>query len=96
MKKKILPFLLLLLCMGCGAGREYQTAFFAMDTYMTIQAYGSHAEDAAKEAERAVFALENKISRTRENTDIARLNAAAGAETQLSPETCELLSKVKS
>ena len=95
MKKKILPFLLLLLCMGCGAGREYQTAFFAMDTYMTIQAYGSHAEDAAKEAERAVFALENKISRTRENTDIARLNAADGEAVQISEETYSILSDVK-
>ncbi len=95
MKKKILPFLLLLLCMGCGAGREYQTAFFAMDTYMTIQAYGSYAEDAAKEAERAVFALENKISRTRENTDIARLNAADGEAVQISEETYSILSDVK-
>ena len=96
MKKIILPLLLLLFCAGCGAAKPSETAFFAMDTYMTIQAYGRQAETAITKAEQSVFALENLISRTRENTDIARLNAAEGAETQLSPETCELLSKVKS
>ena len=87
--------LILLLCTGCGQQWEYETDFFAMNTYMTIRAYGKQAEEAATKAEQSVFALENLISRTRENTDIARLNAAGGAEIEVSPETFELLRQTK-
>lgn len=96
MKKIICLFVLILLfCTGCGQQREYETDFFAMDTYMTIRAYGKQVEKAATRAEQSVFALENLISRTRENTDIARLNAAAGEEVEVSSETFELLRRAK-
>lgn len=85
------PLCALLLCAGCGAAKEYSTAFFAMDTYMTMQSYGPHAEDAMAQAEQAVFALENQISRTRENTDISRLNAADGEPAAVSAEVYQLL-----
>lgn len=87
--------LLLLVCAGCGRVQSAETAFFAMDTYMVIEARGRDAEKAAAEAERSVFALENLISRTRKNTDIARLNAAGGAEVTVSPETMALLRQAK-
>lgn len=95
--KKIIGLLMLivLLCTGCGQQREYETNFFAMDTYMTIRAYGGRSGNAAIEAEQSVFALENLISRTRENTDIARLNAAGGEVVEVSPETFEILRKTK-
>lgn len=92
MKKIIgLMVFVLLVCTGCGQQWEYETVFFAMDTYMTIRAYGKQAKDAAIEAEQSVFTLENLISRTRENTDIARLNAAGGEVIEVSPEAFEIL-----
>lgn len=94
-KRLLLPFLTLLLCTGCGAGKEYEAAFFAMDTYMTIKAYGRNAEEAVSEAERAVFDLENRISRTREGTDISRLNAADGSMIFLSADTLRILTVAK-
>lgn len=94
MKLKFSCLLILLLLLGSGcAAKEYETAFFAMDTYMTIRAYGPHAEAACTEAERAVFDLENRISRTRETSDVARLNAAG--EAQVSPETLAVLRQAK-
>ena len=87
--------LLALACAGCGRVQSAETAFFAMDTYMVIEARGRDAEKAAAEAEQSVFALENLISRTRENTDIARLNGAEGAEVTVSPETMALLRQAK-
>lgn len=95
--KKIIGLLVfvLLVCTGCGQQWEYETDFFAMDTYMTIRAYGKQAKDAAIEAEQSVFQLENLISRTRENTDIARLNAAGGEVIEVSPEAFEILRQVQ-
>lgn len=90
-KRLAFPILALLLCTGCGAGKEAEVHFFAMDTYMSIQAFGSKAEEAVSSAEHMVFELENQISRTRENTDIARLNAADGSQVSISADTLLIL-----
>lgn len=96
LKRLALPLLLLLLCTACGTPKKYEAGFFAMDTYMSIEAYGRRAEDAVSEAERAVFDLENLISRTRANTDLARLNAADGVAVPVSAETLSILADAKS
>ena len=69
--------------------------FYAFNTVITLQAFGDANEvRAAMEAarDRCRF-FERLFSRTLPHSDIARLNAAAGAETPLHPETFRLLYK---
>ena len=81
---------LLLLLAGCSEQACTQQ-FFAMDTTMSITAYGSQAQDAVLDAVTRINALESLLSRTREDSDITRLNAAAPDPAAVSDETAFLL-----
>lgn len=90
--KKILPifFLAIIILGSCSKKEEsYSSDFFAMDTFMRITAYGENSESAVKEAEMYINKLENKISRTRENSEIYKLNKNKKAV--VSDETAEVL-----
>lgn len=80
----------LLLLSGCGAAAPEELTLFAMDTYMTLTACGDGAKDALEEAAQRINALEQLFSRTREDSDVSRLNRQGSAS--LHPETAELLS----
>lgn len=49
-------------------------SFFAMDTYMTITAYGKNAESALNQAEDKIEELEKLWSVTNENSEIYAIN----------------------
>lgn len=80
--------------MGCAKSSETQAPsrreFFAMDTYMTITAYGAGADTAAEAAENRIKAIEKKFSVTDPDSAIARLNRNGAAE--LDGETGQVLS----
>lgn len=61
---------------GCGgeAAEKHSRDFFAMDTYMTMTAYGPRAEEAMQAAEGRIRTLEDELSVTREGSDIWRVN----------------------
>lgn len=61
---------------GCGgeAAEKHSRDFFAMDTYMTMTAYGPRAEEAMQAAEARIRTLEDELSVTREGSDIWRVN----------------------
>lgn len=90
--KRILAAFLLLLCLaGCTPQPESYTAdFFAMDTFMSITAYGEDeqaVQDTAVQLEQRINALEPALSRTREDSDLYRLNHADGAVCEVSEDT---------
>ena len=90
--KRILAAFMLLVCMtGCAAQPQSYTAdFFAMDTFMSITAYGENeqaAQDTAVQLEQRINALEPALSRTREDSDLYRLNHADGAVCEVSADT---------
>lgn len=66
-------------------------SFFAMDTYMTITAYGENAASALEQAEERVTELEKIWSVTDENSEIYAINHSDGASVAVSEETAELL-----
>ena len=63
-----------------------------MDTFMSVKVLGSDGESLAQQCENEINALESVLSRTRGDTDIAKLNAADGAPVALSDEGAKLLS----
>lgn len=87
-----------LLCFtACGKQADFfqnesqSKSFFAMDTYMTMTAYGENAETALNQAEERVIELEKMWSVTDENSEIYAINHSGGGDVHVSPETAELL-----
>lgn len=72
------------------APEKSEEYFFAMDTYMKIEAYGESAENAVSQARARVEALEKLWSATDENSEIYAINH--GENPELSAETLDLLS----
>jgi len=68
--------LCLALCHGCTAPAETQIDFFAMDTYISLTAYGPNAAEALRQAERETYRLESLISVTRPDSEVYRANHA--------------------
>lgn len=66
---------------------------FAMDTVMTVTAYGDRAEEAVQAAEEEIKRLDVLFSVGNASSDIARLNENASAV--VSGETCELINRSK-
>ena len=50
---------------ACGAPKAQEVSLFAMDTYMTLSAYGDSAEEALAAASREINRLESTLSRQR-------------------------------
>ncbi len=90
MKRLILPFFALVLCLTACGQEPAQQQFFAMDTIMSITAYGKNAEEAVTAAAAEVNTLESLLSRTREGSDINLLNSDKSAV--VSEDTVRVLS----
>lgn len=94
---KVSPFLLAaFLLTGCGSGRggeqeAYSTDLFAMDTYMSFTAYGSHGEEALAEVRERMAELEGLWSVTEESSEVYRVNHSGGQWVAVSGETAELI-----
>ena len=81
-----------LLLVGCGSagdgGQEsggdqaepQSIEFFAMDTYMTLSAYGDNAGEVLEEGKALILALEDKLSAEKEDSQVAKLNEERKAE----------------
>ena len=91
MKRILAAFLLLLCLVGCTPQpKSYTADFFAMDTFMSITAYGESeqvVQDTAVQLEQRINALEPALSRTREDSDLYRLNHVDGAVCEVSEDT---------
>lgn len=72
------PFFILFLISLITSCQEKKSviSFEAMDTFMTIQAYGKNAEKATNQAKNEILNLENLISTTKESSDIYKINHA--------------------
>lgn len=66
---------------------------FAMDTFMTVRAYGDNCEEALEMAEEKIKYLESIFSVTIKGSDINKINSSHGNAVEVSPETAEILSE---
>ena len=87
----LLIFSVLFLASCSNLEEHAKRSFFAMDTYMTITAYGENAETAVMEASKKISGLEALWSVTDENSEIYKINHSGGISTEVSPETADLL-----
>lgn len=75
-----------------GTHSEATTEIFAMDTYITMTAYGRDAETALSDAEDKLIELEQLWSVTDPDSDIYAVNHSDGQPVNISEETADLLS----
>ncbi len=83
---------LALMLWGCGKRTETEPVtaeFFAMDTYMTMTAYGSQAAEALDEAEKKIHQLDDLLSTGNPDSEISVLNR--DKKLAVSDETYELI-----
>lgn len=73
------------------AAEEASVSFFAMDTYMTVTAYGKHVQETLAKAQDKITALEHLWSVTEEGSDLYAVNYAGGKAVEVADETAELL-----
>lgn len=63
-----------------GDTKEASRDIFAMDTYMTVTAYGENAEQAVDDAEAEIERLDALLSTGNADSEIAKLNESGNAE----------------
>lgn len=100
MIKKIIPAVIILaaaagiwLLYGKTDSNYYEKEFFAMDTVMTLKAWGKNAKPAVEAAEAEVERLERLLSVTREDSEIYALNKNGVG--LVSEDTAALVSEAK-
>lgn len=84
---------------GCGtapapkdaAPMKAETSFFAMDTYISMTAYGEGGAKALQNAQNLITDAERRLSVTDTGSEIYRLNHRAGDTAEVSEETAALL-----
>lgn len=79
-------------CSRDASSNEITTELFAMDTYITMTAYGRDAETALSDAEDTLIELEQLWSVTDPDSDIYAVNHSDGQAVNISEETAVLLS----
>ena len=78
---------------GCSLESKYDCEFFAMDTVMTINAYGSKSESAVKAAQNEINRLDKLLSVQKENSEIFKLNQSR--KMTVSEDTLTLITRSK-
>ena len=82
-----------ILASGCSLESKYDCEFFAMDTVMTISAYGSKSESAVKAAQNEISRLDKLLSVQNENSEIFKLNQSK--QMTVSEDTLTLITRSK-
>lgn len=87
----LLLSLLLLVSCAAPAAEEYTTTFLAMDTVMSVTAYGAGAQGAPEAAAERIRELEKLFSVTAEGSDVWNANHSGGEAVEVSSDTASLL-----
>lgn len=73
--KRFLPLLLaLILLTGCGTVKKSTNTVYAMDTVMSLMAYGDQAETALMDATSEIHRLDSLLSAALEGSEIGQIN----------------------
>ena len=88
---------LLCLCMllplaACGETKMYQKQVFAMDTVMTLTAYGNKAEAGLSAAQSVITSMDSMLDPDVETSTTYAINHAEGANVSVSGQVAKMLS----
>ena len=93
--KKVLcvlfAILLLLSFSGCGEGEESETMIFAMDTQMTIKAYGKYRENGISAATAIIYSLNSALDPELTTSKVYEINHAQGKEVLVSGQIAKMV-----
>ena len=92
--------LLLCLCMAlslaaCGENRKVTREIYAMDTVMTLTAYGSNADAGLDAAESVIFAMEAMLDPELPTSTVYAINHAEGSSVVVSAQIARMLTTAK-
>lgn len=76
---------------GCGESKSSEQQLFAMDTVMTMTAYGKNAEDGLHSAAGVITSLENMLDPENEDSTVYALNHAKGQSIVTEGQLVEML-----
>ena len=97
--RRVISLLLcLIICLplfGCGNKKPTQKMVYAMDTEMTLTAYGKNADEGLSAAESVIKALDAKLDPENENSYAYLINHAGGEDVIVSSQVAEILSTAK-
>ena len=77
---------------GCGEDERYDAQIFAMDTVMSLTAYGSSGEAGLTAAQNVINALDLMLDPEREGSAVYNINHASGSGTSITGQISEMLS----
>ena len=96
--KRILCIIVSVVFIMCGCTLKKDTAeksfsrdIFAMDTFMTLKAYGENAENAVNLSVQKIEELEKMFSVNDDKSDISKINNAHGKAVEISADTYRLI-----
>ena len=78
---------------ACGETRQTQRAVFAMDTAMTLTAYGKMADRGLDAAESVIKSMDAMLDPELETSTVYAINHAQGSSTVVSGQIADMLSK---
>ncbi len=84
MKRKIIIFLNVLLIIALGTScsskpKSVQSQIFAMDTVMSLTAYGKNSDEAVKAATGEINRLDKMLSANDADSEVSKINASSGS-----------------
>lgn len=77
---------------GCGETREAQSQVFAMDTVMTLTAYGKNGEAGLSAATDVITAMDAMLDPELSTSTVYKINNAEGASTPVSGQIAKMIS----
>lgn len=80
---------------SAGSSVSHDADLFAMDTYMTMRAYGDNAEEALDAASECIKELERTFSVTDEGSDLWKINNSGGVPVEVCDDTAKLIDAAK-
>jgi thiamine biosynthesis lipoprotein len=91
----LLCVLLTLPLAGCGETKESKSVLFAMDTTMTLVAYGKNRESGLAAAESVIYSMDAMLDPERESSTVWAINHANGENVVVPGQVADMLAAAK-